>query len=114
MSTDKSAEKSEGFVWFHNASEKPEASVAFYEKVLGWKPAGGPPGMTMFAGVSGPFAGVASKEGKVSGWVPYVKVPNVDAAAKKAEAAGATIVAPRAKVEAIFEKREFAILRSAG
>lgn len=97
MGTDKSAEKSEGFVWFHNASEKPEASVAFYEKVLGWKPAGGPPGMTMFAGVSGPFAGVASKEGKVSGWVPYVKVPNVDAAAKKAEAAGATIVAPRAK-----------------
>ncbi len=88
---------SEGFVWFHNASEKPEASVAFYEKFLGWKAAGGPPGMTMFAGAAGPFAGVGAKEKGVEGWVPYVKVADVDEAAERARAAGAKIVAPRAK-----------------
>ena len=101
---------SEGFVWFHNASEKPEASVAFYEKVLGWKAASGPPGMTMFAGASGPFAAVAQREGKPSGWVPYVKVQDVDAAAAKAEAAGATVVSPRAKGPA----GDFVVIRDPG
>jgi hypothetical protein len=37
------------FVWFHNGREKPADSVAFYEKLLGWKGSDGPPGMTMLA-----------------------------------------------------------------
>jgi predicted enzyme related to lactoylglutathione lyase len=31
------------FVWFHNGSDKPGDSIAFYEKLLGWKSADGPP-----------------------------------------------------------------------
>ncbi len=55
---------SNAFVWFHNGSEKPNEVAKFYETLLGWKPAGGPPGTTMFAGETGPFAGVGPLEGK--------------------------------------------------
>ena len=80
------------FVWFHNGSEKPADSVKFYEKLLGWKPAEGPPGMTMFTGDAGPFAGVGAKEGRVSGWIPYVQVDDVDAATKRAVKLGAEVL----------------------
>ena len=46
-----------GFVWFTHSTDNTTEAVAFYEKLLGWKAADGPPGMTMFAGESGPFAG---------------------------------------------------------
>ncbi|MFN0247088.1 MAG: VOC family protein [Kofleriaceae bacterium] len=47
------------FVWFHNHSEKPADSTKFYEEMLGWKRADGPPGMTMLAADTAPFAGSA-------------------------------------------------------
>src|SRR3954452_22602855 len=48
------------FVWFHNGSETPADSVAFYEKLLGWKGSDGPPGMTMAGdGRAGVAGGVA-------------------------------------------------------
>lgn len=80
------------FAWFHNGSEKPTESVAFYEKLLGWKPAGGPPGMTMLTHDDGPFAAVMQKKGEVSGWVPYVQVDDVAAATKKAVKLGAALL----------------------
>jgi predicted enzyme related to lactoylglutathione lyase len=83
---------SNAFVWFHNDSRKPKDSVSFYEKLLGWKPsADSPPGMTMFAGESGPFASVREKKGD-AGWIPYVQVEDVDAATAKAIKLGASIV----------------------
>jgi len=61
------------FVWFHNGSEKPGEAVKFYEEFLGWKGSAGPAGMSMFSGDGGPFAGVATKDGAIQGWVPLFK-----------------------------------------
>lgn len=101
---------SNAFVWFHNSSESPKDSVKFYEKLLGWKAADGPPGMTMFAGEKGPFAGVAAKDGKVLGWIPYVQVDDVDAATTKAQKLGAEVLQPRTKGPA----GEFTVVRDPG
>jgi predicted enzyme related to lactoylglutathione lyase len=83
---------SNAFVWFHNGSENPADSVAFYEKLLGWKGADGPAGMTMLAREAGPFAAVMPKKGKVAGWVPYVQVDDVAAATKRAVQLGAELL----------------------
>lgn len=101
---------SEAFVWFHNGSEKPSDSVAFYERLLGWKRAEGPPGMTMFAGETGPFAGVGAKEGRVAGWIPYAQVEDVDAATKRAVKLGAELVKEKTRGPA----GEFSIVRDPG
>ncbi len=78
--------------WFHNGSEKPSDSVEFYEKLLGWKSAGGPAGMTMLMRDAGPFAAVMPKKGSVSGWIPYVQVDDVAAATKRAVKLGAELL----------------------
>jgi predicted enzyme related to lactoylglutathione lyase len=80
------------FVWFHNGSDKPADSVAFYEKLLGWKGADGPPGMTMLSHEDAPFAAVMPKNGNVGGWVPYVQVDDVAAATKRARKLGAEVL----------------------
>ncbi|HWL85267.1 MAG TPA: VOC family protein [Polyangiaceae bacterium] len=80
------------FAWFHNSSEKPSESVAFYEKLLGWKSAAGPPGMSMLTREGAPFAAVMPKKGKVSGWVPYVQVDDVAAATNRAVKLGAELL----------------------
>ena len=80
------------FVWFHNSSDKPSDSVAFYEKLLGWKSADGPPGMSLLTRDSAPFAAVMSKKGNVSGWGPYVQVDDVAAATKRALKLGAALL----------------------
>ena len=101
---------SNAFVWFHNSSENPKESVKFYEKLLGWVVADGPPGMTMLSGEKGPFAGVAAKDGKVGGWIPYVQVDDVDEATSKAKKLGAELVQPRTKGPA----GDFTIVRDPG
>ena len=83
---------SQAFVWFHNGSEKPADAAAFYEKLFGWKPADGPPGMTMLAREAGPFAAVMPKKGDARGWVPYVQVDDVAAATKRAVQLGAELL----------------------
>ncbi len=88
---------SDAFVWFHNGNDKPAEAREFYEKLLGWKPADGPPGMTLFAGENGPFAGLGKKEGATAGWLPYVQVDDVDAATKKALKLGATLVKEKSR-----------------
>src|SRR5688572_3858777 len=101
---------SEAFVWFHNSSDKPSDAVGFYEKLLGWKSAGGPPGMTMFAGESGPFAAVAARDAGVLGWIPFAQVDDVDAATKRAVGLGAEVLKAKTRGPA----GEFAILRDPG
>ena len=98
------------FVWFHNSSENPKESTRFYEKLLGWAAADGPPGMTMFAGEKGPFAAVAAKDGKVGGWIPYVQVDDVDAATAKATKLGADVIQARTRGPA----GDFTIVRDPG
>jgi predicted enzyme related to lactoylglutathione lyase len=59
---------SNAFVWFPNGSAKPPDSVTFYEKLLRWKPADGPAGMTMLTHEAGPLAAIAPKKrGSASG-----------------------------------------------
>ena len=83
---------STAFVWFHNGSEKPVDSLAFYEKLFGWKGSDGPPGMRMLSRDDGPFAAVMPKKGKVGGWVPYVQVDDLTAATKRAAKLGAEVL----------------------
>jgi len=99
-----------GFVWFHNSSTNPSDSSTFYEKLLGWKASEGPGGMTMLAGESGPFAGVAQKDGGDAGWIPYAQVDDVDAATKKAQRLGATILSAKTRGPA----GEFTVVRDPG
>jgi uncharacterized protein len=101
---------SEGFVWFQNHSTNANESKAFYEKLLGWRPSDGPPGMTMFGGAKGPFAGLGAAAGEVSGWLPYVQVDDVDAATKQAVKLGAKVVSPKAKGPA----GDFSVVRDPG
>lgn len=99
-----------GFVWFHNNSDNPGDSSRFYEKLLGWKATEGPGGMTVLAGESGPFAGVARKDGGLAGWIPYAQVDDVDAATKEAQRLGATILRAKTRGPA----GEFTIVRDPG
>lgn len=85
------------FVWFHTGSEDPQGSARFYEKLLGWKAAEGPGGLTMLAAESGPFASVAAKHGAPAAWVPYVQVADVDDATRRASDLGAKVVQARTK-----------------
>lgn len=100
----------QAFVWFHNNSTHPSKSVSFYEQLLGWASTEGPPGMTMFAGEKGPFAGVGAGENGLVGWVPYVQVESVDAATQKAEKLGATVLAAKTRGPA----GEYTIVRDPG
>jgi predicted enzyme related to lactoylglutathione lyase len=100
----------QGFVWFHNSSDNPSDSSTFYEKLLGWTASEGPGGMTMLAGDTGPFAGVAQKDSGAPGWIPYAQVDDVDAATKKAQRLGATILKARTRGPA----GEFTVVRDPG
>jgi predicted enzyme related to lactoylglutathione lyase len=101
---------SEGFVWFHNHSANSNDSRSFYEKLLGWQPSDGPPGMTMFGGARGPFAGLGAGRGELTGWVPYVQVADVDTATETAVKLGATLVSPKTKGPA----GDFSVVRDPG
>lgn len=101
---------SDTFVWFHNSSDNPTESKAFYAKLLGRQPSDGPGGMTMFAGEKGPFASLAARDGDAAGWVPYVQVDDVDVATKKAVELGAVLVKAKRRGPA----GEFSIVRDPG
>lgn len=98
------------FVWFHNHSEKPTDSTKFYSELLGWKASDGPPGMTMLATGSAPFAGLGGLDGVTAGWVPFAQVEDLDAATKRATKLGAKVVKPRTRGPA----GDFAIVRDPG
>ena len=101
---------STGFVWFHNGTDNQKDSINFYEKLLGWKSADGPPGLTMFAGEKGPFAAVGSPEGGTTGWIPYAQVDDVTVATKSAQTLGATVLQPKTKGPA----GDYSIIRDPG
>jgi len=98
------------FVWFHNHSEKAADSIKFYTELLGWKAADGPPGMTMLAADATPFAGLGGLDGLTAGWVPFVRVDDVDTATKRATTLGTSVVKPCTRGPA----GEYAIVRDPG
>ncbi|MCB9508457.1 MAG: hypothetical protein H6697_12440 [Myxococcales bacterium] len=86
---------SEAFVWFHNSSDKPTESGHFYEAMLGWQASEGPGGLTMLAGVEGPFAALGEADGVTAGWIPFVRVDDVEAATARAVDLGARLLKGR-------------------
>ena len=100
---------SEAFVWFHNNSDKPAESVAFYEKLLGWKASDGPAGMKMLTRAKGPIAGLGPSDGG-AGWLPFAQVDDVEAATRRAVTLGATVVKEKTRGPA----GEFSVVRDPG
>lgn len=98
------------FVWFHNRSKNPKQSITFYDELLGWKSADGPPGMTLFVGDDGPFAGVGETAGHENGWLPYVQVDDVVRATERAKKLGAEVIEARVKGPA----GDYSVIRDPG
>jgi hypothetical protein len=89
---------STGFVWFDHRSSRPADARRFYADVLGWTMQEGPPGMTMVVGSDGPWGGISELAGDpaaVTGWVPFVRVRDVDGVTRQAVAHGATVLQER-------------------
>lgn len=87
------------FFWYELMTSDPKAAEAFYAKVVGWKPTSWPgpmPYTIMNAGERG-VGGImgipdeAKECGASPGWLGYIKVADVDAAAKAAETAGGKV-----------------------
>lgn len=88
------------FVWYELMTTDAAAAEAFYRDVVGWKTRdAGMPGMayTLLEVAGAPVAGLmtlpaeAAQSGARPGWIGYVAVDDVDAAAKSFAAAGGTI-----------------------
>ncbi|MQY22082.1 VOC family protein [Nocardia macrotermitis] len=74
-----------------------DASRRFYSELLGWQITDSPAGPMFGAGddLWGGFTPLAADDSRRAQWIPYVPVPDVDAAAQQAVALGARIVRPR-------------------
>lgn len=89
--------------WVDTAQPDPDAALAFYGALMGWEfvgpgeMPGDPPGKYYVARLNGrDVAGISSLPQNApsgSAWTTYVAVDSADAAADRARAAGATVVA---------------------
>ena len=70
------------FAWYDLLTPDPDAAVAFYSHVIGWKAETFAPGYTMFASGQGPLAGVSKAAADAHGapphWTSHVVVADVD------------------------------------
>ncbi|MBI5536755.1 MAG: VOC family protein [Deltaproteobacteria bacterium] len=74
------------FVWYDHLTRDPQAAIAFYTEVVGWRtqPFGEGNDYTLWLGSQGPLGGVmklpddAASKGAPSHWMGNVKVKNVD------------------------------------
>lgn len=101
------------FVWFHHNGKTPNETRRFLESLLAFQASDGPGGITMLAAGAGPFAALGSEDdryGERDEWIPFVAVEDVDAAAKRAVALGASLLRERTRGPA----GEFAIVRDPG
>ncbi len=80
------------FVWFDNIGSDRAATTEFLKATFGWEDKDIGP-MTMLSNGDGPFAGTADAMKDVAGWVPYVEVDDLTAAADEALKHGAALVA---------------------
>jgi len=88
------------FVWYELHTNDPESAVRYYMSLLGWGTTvweGGPTPYTMWTNRDVPVAGLLPLQehtGSLAtrpGWLPYIGVPEVDAAADKATTLGAAV-----------------------
>jgi predicted enzyme related to lactoylglutathione lyase len=86
------------FVWFELVSRDAKKAQAFYGEVLGWKVESYPMGESTYEMIKAgdqTIGGYATATGNQSPhWISYVSVPDVDAAAKAAVAAGGKTLEP--------------------
>jgi predicted enzyme related to lactoylglutathione lyase len=99
-----------GFVWFQNNSEKVSDSASFYQRLLGWTPVEGPPGMTLLGADERPFAGIGPSNDDLVGWIPYAEVDDVETATERAVKLGAQVLKKKTRGPA----GEFSIVRDPG
>lgn len=86
-------------VWAELTSSDPKASKAFYASAFGWRQEGGMPmgpfGDYQFLhNASGSLGAVmpSTVPGSVPGWLYYIHVPDIDAAAAEVRSSGGTVV----------------------
>jgi predicted enzyme related to lactoylglutathione lyase len=93
------------FVWFELVSRDPKKAQAFYGEVLGWKVESYPMGdytYEMIKAGDDTIGGYATaNEGQAAHWISHVSVPDVDAAAKAAVAAGGKTIEPARDVPTV-------------
>ncbi|MFN3231595.1 MAG: VOC family protein [Alphaproteobacteria bacterium] len=88
------------FSWVELRSSDPQKSKAFYADVIGWdtEEMPGPAPYTILKtdgeGIGGIVALPEAATGAPSHWCAYITVDDVDARTKRAEDAGATVIAP--------------------
>ncbi|MDR6624629.1 VOC family protein [Caulobacter segnis] len=85
------------FVWFELVTPDAKAAEAFYTAVVGWKTeaSSGPAGpYTIFKAGDFHVGGMLEMKDVPAGWLGYLGVDDVDAFAKKVEAAGGAIRRP--------------------
>lgn len=82
------------FVWLELRTEKPQAVKDFYAALFDWKAQEAGPGasMIMLGERQVGTTILASEKGNGSDWMPFVSVPDIKAATKKAAKLGAKIV----------------------
>jgi predicted enzyme related to lactoylglutathione lyase len=97
-----------GFVWYELMTSDLPAAQRFYGNVTGWTVEdAGMPGMTYLlaraggAMVAGLMTQPAEATGAVPGWLGYVGVADVDAAAEALAAAGGTVHRPPADIPGV-------------
>jgi uncharacterized protein len=88
------------FVWYEDLAKDPQAAIAFYSDVLGWKTqpfSEGGGDYTMWVGSQGPLGGVmklpdeAAKMGAPPHWMAHVQVEDVDATVALAKKLGGKV-----------------------
>lgn len=82
------------FVWHELLTPNGAGAQAFYSKTLGWgtEPWDRDSSYTLFTAAVGPIGGVGEQSGdKTPCWIPYIVVPEVDEAARRATELGASI-----------------------
>ena len=82
------------FVWFDNAGSAKDETAKFLSTMFGWNTQESGPNLFLSeAGQDMPFGLTADRLDGVSGWIRYVEVDDLGAAATKAESLGGIIVA---------------------
>lgn len=87
------------FIWLDHRSDDPSAVNKFYLRLFGWTQAEKmPPGMSAF-GEKGdkPWAAAVASETLPAGWLPYVRVEDLNAATEKALKLGAKVIKKQTK-----------------
>jgi predicted enzyme related to lactoylglutathione lyase len=85
------------FVWYELLTTDPNAAVAFYTDVVGWRTEAWENNYTMWVSPQGPLGGLmdlpetARKMGAPPHWTSYVEVANADAIASAAKKLGGQI-----------------------